>query len=143
MNSEENNQTTQQGEGRAEGEHEATGFVISESQERNLILASKTWTWDAIQVGSCRIEAGATFTLFSDGSTYWSCDISSGDTGDEWDGYFRIKNSTGVVLFDTGKYHFNISEKDVKKRWAEHRGANSGYAAHYNEAQAMSFPCSC
>lgn len=107
------------------------------------ILSAKPWSFDAIQRGDCRIEAGATFTLFSDGSTLWVCDISSGDSGDEWDGFFRITSAGGVVLFDTGNYHFDISEKDVKKRWNDHRGANGTYAQHFNEATSIAFHCSC
>lgn len=124
-------------------EAEASDFSTADAQDTNQLLAYKWWTFDPIQTGDCLIEAGATFTLYSDGSTHWTCDISSGDTGDEWDGYFRVKNSNGVVLFDTGNYHFNISEKDVKKRWDEHRGANAGYAQHFNEAHSLNFPCSC
>src|SRR5437764_13913676 len=80
---------------------ESGELVIADAQERNRILASKTWTWGQVRRGDCTIDAGATFTLFSDGSTQWICDISSTDSGDEWDGFFRITNASGVVLFDT------------------------------------------
>jgi len=116
---------------------------VAEAQEKNQILASKYWTWGEIRRGDCTIDGGATFTLFSDGSTTWVCDISSSDSGDEWDGAFRVTNAAGVVLFDTGGYHFDISEENVKKRWNEFRGPNGQLAAAFNEAYGNSFTCSC
>lgn len=86
-----NNQESAQTRKLDESLKDATGATVAEAQEENNILAFKSWTWDAIQVGDCRIESGARFTLYSDASTHWTCDISSGDTGDEWDEYFRIK----------------------------------------------------
>lgn len=121
---------------------EAEDFSQSDAQERNEILASKFWTWSLIRRGDCTIE-NATFTLFSDGSTHWICDISSTDSGDEWDGVFRITNAGGVVLFDTGRYHFDISESNVKKRWNEFRGANGQFAQAFNEARGNAFFCRC
>ena len=118
-------------------------FVETEAQDNNRILASKSWTWGKIERGDCDINQGATFTLFSDGSTHWVCDIRSDDSGDEWDGFFRVKNSAGVVLFDTGRYHFDISEKNVTKRWNELRGPDGNFAAAFNEAQSNDFLCSC
>ena len=96
-----------------------------------------------IRRGDCTIDAGATFTLFSDGSTNWTCDISSTDSGDEWDGSFRVSNAASVVLFDTGPYHFDISDSNVKKRWNENRGPNGQFAQSFNEAQGNSFSCNC
>jgi hypothetical protein len=118
-------------------------FITAEAQENNRILASKSWTWGKIERGDCDINAGATFTLFSDGSTHWVCDIRSDDSGDEWDGFFRVKNLAGVVLFDTGRYHFDISEENVTKRWNEFRGQDANFAAAFNEAQINDFHCSC
>jgi hypothetical protein len=118
-------------------------FVLGDAQEKNNILASRTWTWGAIGRGDCTIDAGAAFTLFSDGSTNWTCDISSTDSGDEWDGAFRVTNAAGVVLFDAGPYHFDISESGVKKRWNENRGPNAQFAQSFGEAQGNSFSCSC
>lgn len=115
----------------------------ADAQEKNQILASKFWTWGQIRRGHCTIDAGATFTLFSDGSTIWVCDISSTDSGDEWDGFFRVTNAGSVVLFDTSRYHFDISESNVKKRWSEFRGPNAQFAQAFNEAQGNSFSCSC
>ena len=122
---------------------QANRFALADAQEQNQILASKFWTWSEIRRGDCTIDAGATFTLFSDGSTLWVCDISSTDSGDEWDGGFRVTNAAGVVLFDTGGYHFNISDENVKKRWNEFRGPNGQFAQAFNEAQGNSFTCSC
>lgn len=122
---------------------EATDFATTDAQDRNRLLASKFWTWGEIRRGDCTIDAGATFTLFSDGSTHWICDISSTDTGDEWDGFFRITNAGGVVLFDTGRYHFDIHDSNLKKRWNEFRGPNAQFAQAFNEAQRNSFFCSC
>ena len=122
---------------------QSSSLVIAEAQEKNQILASKSWSWGQIRRGDCTIDAGATFTLFSDGSTHWICDISSTDSGDEWDGAFRITNGAGVVLFDTSPYHFDISDANVKKRWNEFRGANGHFAQAFNEAQGNSFTCSC
>ena len=121
----------------------AKKFAQAEAQQQNQILASKFWTWGEIRRGDCTIHAVATFTLFSDGSTLWVCDISSSDSGDEWDGVFRVTNAAGVVLFDTGRYHFDISEQNVTKRWNEFRGPNGQFAAAFNEAQGNSFTCSC
>jgi hypothetical protein len=132
------NQATQQA-----SLQQSSKFALAEAQEDNQILASKFWTWEQIRRGDCTIDAGATFTLFSDGSTTWVCDISSSDSGDEWDGAFRVTNAAGVVLFDTGGYHFDISEENVKKRWNEVRGPNGQFAAAFNEAQGNSFTCSC
>lgn len=122
---------------------EANEVVVAEAQDSNRILASKSWTWGAIRRGDCTIEAGARFTLYSDGSTHWVCDISSTDSGDEWDGSFRITNAGGTVLFDTGRYHFDISQANVKKRWDEPRGPRDDFARQFNEAQVNSFSCSC
>lgn len=121
----------------------ADELVRAAAQTKNNILASKSWTWGQIRRGDCTIDAGATFTLFSDGSTHWVCDISSTDSGDEWDGRFRVTNAGGVVLFDTSPYHFDISESNVKKRWNEHRGPNAQFAQSFNEAQGNSFFCTC
>jgi hypothetical protein len=118
-------------------------LVIADAQEKNQIQASKSWVWGQIRRGDCTIDAGATFTLFSDGSTSWVCDISSTDSGDEWDGFFRVTNAAGVVLFDTGRYHFDISEANVKKRWNEFRGPNGQFAQAFNEARGNSFACNC
>lgn len=118
-------------------------LVAAEAQEKNQILASKSWAWGEIRRGDCTVYAGATFTLFSDGSTHWICDISSTDSGDEWDGAFRVTNAGGVVLFDTGRYHFDISESNVKKKWNEYRGPNAHFAQSFNEARGNSFFCSC
>ncbi len=118
-------------------------FQLVEAQERNNLQASKTWTFGEISRGDCKINAGAQFTLFADGSTSWVCDISSSDSGDEWDGSFRISNAGDVVLFDTGGYHFDISEGGVTKRWNEVRGANPNFAVAFNEAQGIRFFCDC
>lgn len=127
----------------AEMAQESSKLVTADVQEKNRILASKSWTWGQIRRGDCTIDAGATFTLFSDGSTHWICDISSTDSGDEWDGSFRVTTAGGVVLFDTSPYHFDISQSNVKKRWNEHRGPNGQFAQAFNEAQGNSFSCSC
>jgi len=121
----------------------ASELGLADAQVKNSILASKFWTFGQIRRGDCTIDAGATFTLFSDGSTSWVCDISSTDSGDEWEGSFRITNAGGVVLFDTGGYHFDISESNVKKRWNEFRGPNGQFAQAFNEAQGNSFSCNC
>jgi hypothetical protein len=128
---------------RTESGQSSSDLVVANAQVKNRILASKTWTWGEIRRGDCTIDAGAAFTLFSDGSTNWTCNISSTDTGDEWDGAFRVTNGAGVVLFDTGRYHFDISESGVKKRWNENRGPNAQFAQSFNEAQGNSFSCSC
>jgi hypothetical protein len=120
----------------------ANDMVVAAAQVKNQILASKSWTWGEIRRGDCAIDAGARFTLFSDGSTNWICDISSTDSGDEWDGTFHITNSGGVELF-TSHYHFDISDGNVKKRWNENRGPNGQFAQSFNEAQGNSFACSC
>jgi hypothetical protein len=122
---------------------DASHLVVADAQTKNRILASKTWTWTEIRRGDCTIDAGATFILFSDGSTNWTCNISSTDSGDEWDGRFRITNASGVVLFDTAPYHFDISESNVKKRWNENRGPNGQFAQAFNEAHGNGFSCSC
>lgn len=121
----------------------SSDLMIADAQQKNQILASKSWTWGEIRRGDCTIDAGATFTLFSDGSTNWTCDISSTDSGDEWDGSFRVSNAASVVLFDTGPYHFDISDSNVKKRWNENRGPNGQFAQSFNEAQGNSFSCNC
>jgi hypothetical protein len=140
----EKNKQTKQGHDKSEFESlEANDVVIAEEQARHRILASKTWTWNVIRRGDCTIEAGARFTLYSDGSTRWVCDISSTDSGDEWDGRFRITNAGGTVLFDTDRYHFDISQANVKKRWDEPRGPRDDFARQFNEAQGNSFFCNC
>ena len=122
---------------------EAVDIVTAEAQETNNILASKSWTWAAIRRGDCTIENGARFTLFSDGSTHWVCDISSTDSGDEWDGSFTVTNAAGTVLFQTARYHFDIRDKNVRKRWDEPRGPRADFARAFNEAQGNSFSCNC
>ena len=128
---------------RTESFQSASELGLADAQEKNQIQASKFGTWDQIRRGDCTIDAGATFTLFSDGSTSWVCDISSTDSGDEWDGFFRVTNAGGVVLFDTGRYHFDISEANAKKRWNEFRGPNAQFAQAFHEAQGNGFACSC
>jgi len=118
-------------------------LVLAAPQEKNRIMASKTWTWNAIRRGDCTIDAGASFTLYSDGSTRWVCDISSTDSGDEWDGFFRVTNGAGTVLFDTDRYHFDISEANVRKRWDEPRGSRDDFARAFAEASGNSFACDC
>lgn len=128
---------------RTESFQSASELGLADAQEKNQIQSSKFWTWGQIRRGDCTIDAGATFTLFSDGSTSWVCDISSTDSGDERDGFFRVTNAGGVVLFDTSRYHFDISEANVKKRWNEFRGPNAHFAQAFNEASGNSFSCSC
>ncbi len=106
-------------------------------------LQYRTWTFTAIQRGDCLVEAGATFTLIEDGSTVWSCQISSGDHGDEWDGHFDITNGAGELVIRTGTYHFDISDKDTKHQWDDSRGPNSDFASHFAEASTNNFYCSC
>lgn len=117
--------------------------ILGEAQEKNQILASKSFSWGEIRRGDCTIDAGATFTLYSDGSSNWKCDISSTDSGDEWDGFFRVENAGGVVLAEVGNYHFNISDSNTKKRWNESRGPNGTLAGAFAEAARMSFFCDC
>jgi Family of unknown function (DUF6294) len=101
------------------------------------------WAFKAIQAGDCRVEAGAEFTLYSDGATNWTSEISSGDSGDEWKCWFHIKDARGVELFVTDRYYFNISDKDHKHNWTDNRGPNATYASHFNEADKNNVICYC
>jgi hypothetical protein len=96
-----------------------------------------------IQRGDCLIEPGARFTVNHDGSTEWDCWVSSGDSGDFYDGEFHIKNAQGQTLFITGNYRLGIGPKDKKKNWKDSRGPNPTWAAKLSEAYLVAFACSC
>jgi Family of unknown function (DUF6294) len=125
-------------------ENTETREMLQNAPNENSAFASKAFTFaDAIQRGSCRIEPGAVFTLYSDGSSNWNCEISSGDTNDTWKGTFSFRGADGGSLFTTGSYELEIVDKDVKKRWNYNREANSGYAIWFDAAYAISFNCEC
>lgn len=106
-------------------------------------MAYVYWTFSGdIRRGDCTIRSGATFYLYQDGSTRWVCDISSSDSGDEWDGDFVCTNAGGVQLW-SDHYHFDISDEGVWKRWDESRGPNGNRAASFGEARGLTFFCSC
>ena len=118
--------------------------ISSESKASESAFASKAFSFpEAIQRGDCRIEPGAVFTLFSDGSSNWNCEISSGDANDTWKGTFTFRSDGGGVLFTTGSYELEIVDKDVKKRWNINREPNSGFATWFESAFAIVFNCSC
>lgn len=108
-----------------------------------LTADAKVFTFDAIQTGDCLVESGATFTLYEDGATRWNCEISSGDTGDEWTMFITVKDSRGVDLFTTGRYHKDIKSKNKKKRWEDIRGANPNFAQYFSRAKTGSVIASC
>ncbi|MFC0112052.1 DUF6294 family protein [Kibdelosporangium aridum] len=94
-------------------------------------------------MATATLDPGARYTLFSDGSTHWVCDISSSSDDDAWIGFFRCFNALGTVLFDQGGYNFNIAEEDVVKRWDEFRGPDPRLARAFNEAEGLQFHCRC
>lgn len=123
----------------------AEHFTSTDAQTKKraqALQASKLWTWIKVERGDCTIK-NASFTLFEDGSTNWSCDISSTDSGDEWEGFFSIKDAAGVELFKAIRYHFDIHDSNSVKHWNEARGPNATFAAHFNEAKKISFFCNC
>lgn len=104
---------------------------------------AKSWSFGEIRQGDCTIAPGATFTLFSDGSTHWKCTISSSDSGDEWRGRFDITNAQGNVLATTPGYHFDISVENQSRNWDERRGGNAALSNAFPGAHGISFHCEC
>jgi hypothetical protein len=107
-------------------------------------LGARAWVWGGeIRRGHCHILSGATYTIFTDGSTHWKCDISSSHKDDAWLGYFRATNADGVVLFDQGGYNFNIADSTIVKRWDEFRGPDQQISNAFFEVSSVSFFCRC
>ncbi len=105
--------------------------------------AAKSWTFGEIKRGDCTIAPGGTFTLFSDGSQRWTCNISSTDTGDEWDGHFEVFNAQGQSLASSPNFHFDISVSNQSRHWDQSNGPNSALSAAFGPAQGLTFHCSC
>jgi hypothetical protein len=122
---------------------DAHSVTTGEELREDVLYEWKRWTFKALQVGDCLIEAGAVFTLYSDGATTWTCELSSGDTGDEMTCFFFFKDSRGIQLFSSGRYHFNISDKDRKHRWNDNRGPNATYAQHFAAVDGNTIRCYC
>lgn len=129
----------------ARGSEGIAAHSVTTGQEvkDNVLHDWRKWTFKALQVGDCLIEPGAEFTLYDDGSTTWTCELSSGDTGDEMTCFFFIQDSRGIQLFSTGRYHYDISDKDHKHRWDDNRGPNANYAQHFGAAQLNDIRCYC
>ena len=104
---------------------------------------AKSWTFGEIKRGDCTIAPGGTFTLFSDGSQRWTCNISSTDSGDEWDGHFEVFNAQGQSLVSTPNFHFDISVSNQSRHWDQANGPNSALSAAFGPANGLTFHCSC
>jgi hypothetical protein len=73
----------------------AAGAAGAESGAR---LASKSFTWGTVRAGDCTMFSGARWTLYSDGTAYFDGTVTSGDDGDAWLMWARLKDSNGAVL---------------------------------------------
>jgi len=107
------------------------------------LQVAKSWTFGEIKRGDCTIAPGGTFTLFSNGAQRWTCNVSSTDTGDEWDGRFEIFNAQGQSLGFTPNFHFDISVSNQSRHWDQSNGPNQAMAAAFSQAHGISFHCSC
>lgn len=107
--------------------------------------------------GDCTIRNGE-FRFYEDGSSHWECDISSSDSGDEWEGSFTGgeagydgNSGTDKLLFAMGPhYHFDIHDKNQVKHWVQDAGpADVIYGNGISVAQAFQrlgaivFYCGC
>jgi Family of unknown function (DUF6294) len=103
-----------------------------------------SFTFPEIRRGDCKIFAGAKFTLHSDGSASWECDIMSTDTGDEWRGTFRFYTASNADLGMSAAMHYDIRHNNVKKHWTESFGANPSWKSKYPEVASCIFTkCDC
>lgn len=107
------------------------------------LQAATSWTFGEIKRGDCTIAPGGTFTLFSNGAQRWTCNVSSTDTGDEWDGRFEIFNAQGQSLGFTPNFHFDISVSNQSRHWDQTNSPNQALAAAFGSAHGVSFHCSC
>lgn len=64
------------------------GLDAIQAADLSVSTDSKSAHFEAIHRGDCTIEDGATYTIFSDGSTRWVCDITSPNNEDAWLGFF-------------------------------------------------------
>src|SRR5437763_1864573 len=112
----------------------AEAIDLADSPDETAKLAGDpfTKTFGVHQAGDCRIEDGAVFTLYPDGSTRWDCMISSGDTGDTAEVRFRCEDSAGTPLFHTNYWHHDIGQKDQKQHWTDSNGPNAEFAGFYS-----------
>lgn len=73
-----------------------TGVLHSNGLHPN--LAWKSFTWNAIFVGDCVMQNGATWTLFSDGTASFDGTAGSSDGGDAWLMWLHLKDANGAEL---------------------------------------------
>ena len=116
-------------------------------------------TQGPIRRGDCTIAAGAEFRFHLNGVTHWQCNISSTDTGDEWDGHFlgglpgfdsNDLSTYDKFLFASPRFHFDIRDANVVKRWVEqHPNEQNSYATGigpvetYQRLAIVWFDCDC
>jgi hypothetical protein len=121
-------------------------------------LSYRAAKFSSLDVHDCHIANGE-FRFYENGATSWECDISSTDSGDEWDGHFsgglagydgKI-GTMGLALFHVSpSFHFNISDKNVVKHWGQGSdGVNNVYATGSGPSDVMArlarvvFECNC
>jgi hypothetical protein len=61
-------------------------------------LSAKTATFGEWHAGDCTRFAGATWTLYSDGTAFWDATVTSSDDNDAWLMWVHLKDGNGAEL---------------------------------------------
>ena len=101
----------------------ATSEVLATSEG----LRYRRFLFSSIDRGDCHVSNGE-FRFYEDGSTSWECDVSSTDSGDEWDGAFSGGQAgydgelptVHLFLFAVlPSFHFDIHDANTVKHWLQ------------------------
>jgi hypothetical protein len=92
----------------------ALGLTLPASAAAATGVEQKTFIWRGYQTaGSCWIEPGATWTLYSNGTARLDATVASLDDEDAWLMWAHLKDSRGRLLDDLRVYR-STSTKFVK-----------------------------
>jgi hypothetical protein len=89
-------------------------------------------TSSELHIGDCTLMTGAEFIFYVDGFTHWECNLSSTDTGDEWDldawlypHSIDPPNSFSDPLAYVQHFHFNVEIANTTKHWVQDYAPNA------------------
>lgn len=101
-------------------------------------LRYRSFSFPSIDRGDCHVSNGE-FRFYENGSTSWECDVSSTDSGDEWDGTFSggtngydgtLPTVDRFLFAVLPSFHFDIHDANATKHWLQGFGPHgNSYAA--------------
>ncbi len=112
---------------------EAEFGLIKEGDGEGLFVPYYYWTFGEMRSGDCVMYAGATLKYFADGSITWVSDLSSSDTGDEWEMALGPTRAPRDPLFDL-YFWYDIKDANTVKHWEQVRPPNPTYANVFSQA---------